>query len=150
MSRRSLPIPLPLALPLAGLLAACAPGAVIAPDALATPPAGTYLLVTVAGQPVPHTPVVPGRPPDAPPLPMIVGATLVIVGDGTFRQHMTYRFPEGDGWRPAERDFTGTWTRDDDGFLLRWDGAGSTPASLQGEEFRYDSAGMVLAFRRER
>jgi len=113
-------------------------------------PAGTYQLATVDGDSLPARPVDRDRPPEAPPAPEIVSATLVMESGGTFRQTMKYRITRGDTVREMERQFTGTWERDATGYRLMWTGAGATPARLEGDAFTYDNMGMLLRFTRQR
>jgi hypothetical protein len=112
-------------------------------------PAGTYQLFTIDGHALPHAPVDRDGSGDAAAGLEVVSATLVLDAGGTFHQTMAYRIERDGVVRSFERDFTGTWVRDGSGFLMTWDGAGRTPATLEGDSFVYDNVGMMLVFRRE-
>jgi hypothetical protein len=139
------------------VVASCAartevPAAAPAPAVAMPQPTGAWALVQVDGHVLPYAPVDRDRPADAPAAPRveIVAAQLVLDADGTFRQHMSYRVERNGEEREFERDFTGTWEVDGTAYLLTWDGAGRTPARLEGELFTYDNVGMLLTFRRAR
>jgi hypothetical protein len=112
-------------------------------------PVGTYRLVSIDGHPVPYAPVDPHGPAHASPGPEIVTGTIVLGADGTFRSTMAYRIERDGSIRAMEREFTGTWVREGPGYRLDWDGAGQTPATLEGDTFTYDNVGMLLAYRRQ-
>jgi hypothetical protein len=137
------------------VLAGCAAGGEApagAPAPAIATPTGAWELVQVDGHVLPHAPVDRDRPADAPAAPVveILAAHLVLEADGTFRQHMSYRMHRDGGPRDVERDFTGTWHADGAAYVLVWDGAGRTPARLEGDRFEYDNVGMLLTFRRAR
>jgi hypothetical protein len=115
-------------------------------------PAGAWQLIRVDGHEIPHSPVQRDRPADAPAAPRIeiLSASLVLASDGSFSQKMAYRMERDGVMHAFERDFTGSWTPQDGGYVLTWEGAGRTPARLEGDEFTYDNAGMLLTFRRVR
>jgi hypothetical protein len=69
--------------------------------------------------------------------------------DGTFRSTMAYRIERDGSIQALEREFTGTWVREGPGYRLDWNGAGQTPATLEGDTFTYYNVGMLLAFRRQ-
>jgi hypothetical protein len=109
-------------------------------------PVGTYILVSVDGTSLPYAvPAGEGRPPAL----EITGARLVLEADGTFRQWMSYRFEAEGAARTLERDFTGGWASEGGAYRLTWDGAGVTPAQLEGDMLTYDNVGMRLTFRRQ-
>jgi hypothetical protein len=110
-------------------------------------PVGTYVLVTVDGAALPYAVPAGERRPAAL---EITGARMVLEADGTFRQWMAYRFEAEGAPRTLERDFTGGWSQDGGAYRLTWDGAGVTPARLDGDTLTYDSMGMVLTFYRQR
>jgi hypothetical protein len=117
-----------------------------APTALPEP-VGTYVLVSVDGSVLPYAVPAGERRPAAL---EITGARMVLGADGTFHQWMAYRFEAEGAQRTLERDFTGGWSRDGQAYRLTWDGAGVTPALLDGDTLTYDNMGMVLLFRRQR
>jgi hypothetical protein len=109
-------------------------------------PVGTYVLVSVDGAALPYAvPAGENRPAAL----EITGARLVLEADGTFRQWMVYRFEAEGAARTLDREFTGGWVREGGSFLLTWDGAGVTPARLDGDVLTYDNVGMQLTFRRQ-
>jgi hypothetical protein len=139
---------------LAGCAAHTGDPAAFPDTAVAAPqPTGAWELIRVDGHALPYAPTDRDRPADAPAAPKIeiLGARLILEADGTFRQHMSYRIErDGEQRGGLERDFTGTWQPDGAAYLLTWDGAGRTPARLEGELFTYDNVGMLLTFRRAR
>lgn len=148
---------MPLVAALACALGACAtaspqeappgtPVAAVAPDT----PAGSWDLVSIDGAKLPAVPVDRDRPPGAPPAPEIVAGRLVLAADGTFTQRLEIRFEREGAQQTMSRDFTGTWRREGAGYVLEWPGAGRTPATLEGDSFTYDNAGMLLRFQRVR
>jgi hypothetical protein len=112
-------------------------------------PAGTYQLFTIDGHALPHAPVDRDGGGHAAAGLEVVSATLVLDAGGTFHQTMAYRIDRDGVVRSFERDFKGTWVSDGPGFVMTWDGAGRTPATLEGDTFAYDNVGMRLVFRRQ-
>jgi hypothetical protein len=133
---------------LAVAIPGCAyPGITPGPDAsaVAAPAAsvvGTWHLVTVNEQPIPHSPLHEGRP-----VPVeITASTFSISADGTFTMTMTYR-NRSDGGTFA-RDFEGTYTAAADGFRFDWKNAGATRVWLQDDRLMMDNEGTVFAYAR--
>ncbi|MEX0892869.1 MAG: hypothetical protein WEB88_11945 [Gemmatimonadota bacterium] len=112
-------------------------------------PAATYELVEIGGHSLPYAPRDPHAPADAPPGPEVVRAILVILEDGTFRHRLTFRLPGADA-DTIDRELTGTWVPEAPGYRLRWEGAGTTPATLKSDLFTIDNAGLLFSFRRQR
>jgi hypothetical protein len=136
----------PLVLLIAAAGSACS-RAVEAVPAPSPKPIGGYVLVHIDGSPLPY--VVPAG--DRRPAGLeITGARLVLEADGAFSQWMAYRFESDGAVRTMEREFTGSWVRDGAGYRMTWEGAGATPAWVDGDLFTYENAGMLLTFRRHR
>jgi hypothetical protein len=109
---------------------------------------GRYVLVEVAGHPLPYAPVEPGRPADAP-APEVVGSTLIIRPDGHFVTALAARFRQGSTERFFVNPLTGSITRDSTGYVMHWDGAGITPAQWQTERFSFVNEDQEYVYRRQ-
>jgi hypothetical protein len=137
---------MPLMLLLAAVGSACS-RAVDTVPAPAPQPVGSYLLVSVDGSTLPYAvPADERRPAGL----EITDARLVLEADGTFHQWMAYRFGSDGAVRTMEREFTGSWVKEGTVYRMTWDGAGATPARIDGDMFTYDNVGMLLTFRRQR
>jgi hypothetical protein len=111
---------------------------------------GTYTLVTIDGHSLPFAPVDRDRPANAPPPPTVVAGTFTVNADSTFRSSMTYRVPSGDTTRVFTGDFTGTYTREGEGYVFTWARAGQTPGTLRGDTLTVNNVGMMLAYVKQR
>src|SRR5215475_14274225 len=98
--------------------------------------AGTYTLATINGQKLPCTPPHEGGAPE------VRAGTLTLNADGTFKSAMSYAMPSG---KLASRDFSGTYTSDGPRLRLKWKGAGTTVATINGNTFTMDNEGVLFA-----
>lgn len=98
---------------------------------------GTYALVAINGNKLPHTPPHEGG------APQVQSGAITLDGDGTFTSSMSYGLPAG---KVASRDFSGTYTRDGSRFSLQWKGAGTTTATLEGHTFTMDNEGSLFTY----
>jgi hypothetical protein len=135
-------VPLALLLVVAG--SACSRSVETVP-APSPPPVGGYVLVHVDGSALPYgVPAGERRPAGL----EITGARLVLEVDGTFSQWMSYRFESDGAVRTMEREFAGRWVKDGAEYRMTWEGAGVTPAWVDGDLFTYQNVDMLLTFRR--
>ncbi len=102
-------------------------------------PEGTYALSSIGGASLPCTPPHEGGAPE------VRSGAIRLNADGTFTSTMAYGFPDG---REGGRDFRGTWTREGVSFVLRWEGAGVTTATLDGDTLTMDNEGFAFVYRR--
>jgi hypothetical protein len=111
---------------------------------------GIYALVSIDGHKLPHAPMHPGRPADAPPPPVVVGSIFTIKGDSTFQQTMSYRITQGGAERVVDGQFSGTYLPEGTGYVFTWTNAGRTPVMLRGDTLVLNNAGMVFTYYRQR
>ncbi len=132
-----LPLPV-LWLPLLAVMlwTGCNPKPKVAAD---VNPVGSFALVSVDGNKVPHT-VQHGGPPLT-----IQGGTFVIDADGTCRSKVVFSPPSG---REATREVKATYTRQGPTLTMKWEGAGTTTGTIEGDTFTMNNEGMVFTYRR--
>lgn len=112
--------------------------------------AGTYVLVSIDGHPVPYAPPREAdRPADAPPPPTIAGSTFTVNADSTFQLTMSYRMGPPGAERATEGQFSGTYVRQGDGYNFTWKNAGQTPVALRGDTLVLNNVGMLFAYLRQ-
>ncbi len=105
----------------------------------ASDPAGTYTLVSIDGKPVPCTISHEGASPT------IKSGTFIINSDGTCTSTMLFSVPPGGD---STREVHATFTREGSTLTMRWQGAGITTGTVQGNTFTMNNEGMALAYRR--
>ncbi len=103
-------------------------------------PAGTYALVSVDGKQVPCTITHEGHSPT------IKSGSFVINADGTCSSKIAFAMPGGGG--DAGREVKATYTRDGSKLTMKWEGAGTTAGSVEGNTFTMTNEGMVLLYRK--
>jgi hypothetical protein len=101
---------------------------------------GIYTLVTIDGNKLPYAPPHEGGAPQI----LVLAGTITLNADGTFASAMTYDLPAG----VTSQQFSGTYTRDGSRFSLRWKGAGTSAATLEGSTFTMDNEGSLFAYRK--
>ncbi|MDJ0779923.1 MAG: carbohydrate binding domain-containing protein [Gammaproteobacteria bacterium] len=100
---------------------------------------GVYRLVAVNGVRVPGTLVHDGARLE------IESGIFKIGADGKITSQTVFTPPEGD---QATRRVKATYTRDGSSLLMRWEGAGMTRGSIDGEVFVMNNHGMILVYTR--
>jgi hypothetical protein len=100
---------------------------------------GTYALASIDGKQVPCTISHDGT------APLIKSGSFVINSDGTCVSKMVFSVPPG---REATREVKATYTRAGTTLTMRWEGAGMTTGTLEGDRFTMNNEGMVLAYRK--
>jgi hypothetical protein len=99
--------------------------------------ANTYTLVTVAGHTLPYAPRYGGQQ-----TPEIVSSTLRLNADGTFVSTMQYGKSTGN----ATRDSNGTYTREGANYVLSWEGAGQTSATIEENKLTMSNEGVLFVY----
>lgn len=99
--------------------------------------AGTYSLVSVNGLKVPATVMHNGVNLQ------VRSGTFTINTDGTCSTKTVFVPPSG---TEATREVRATYTRDGSKLNMKWQGAGVTSGTVQGNTFTMDNEGIVLAY----
>src|SRR4030095_12880531 len=100
---------------------------------------GTYTLATINGNKLPFIPPHEGGPRE------VQSGALTLNGDGTVSATTTFRVPSG---QVANREVSGTYTRDGDRVNMQWKAAGRTIGTLEGATFTMDNEGILFAYRK--
>jgi hypothetical protein len=101
---------------------------------------GTYNLVSVDGHAVPYAPIHEGQQ-----APEIVSSSISLKDDGTFSMVMSYTNPSGG---TISNDFTGTYTSQGSDFNLKWEGAGQTKVTIEGDTLTLNNEGMLFVYQK--
>ncbi len=99
-------------------------------------PVGTYTLATVDGKKVPCTVQHEGH------TMTIKSGSFIINADGTCSSKMSL---EG---RDAAIEVKATYTREGPKLTMKWQGAGMTIGTVEGDTFTMNNEGLVLAYRK--
>ena len=99
-------------------------------------PVGTYTLVSVDGNKVPCTVQHEGH------TMTINSGGFIINADGTCSSKMSL------GGRDAAIEVKATYTREGPKLTMKWQGAGMTIGTVEGDMFTMDNEGMVFAYRK--
>ena len=99
-------------------------------------PVGTYALVTVDGNKVPYTVQHEGH------TMTIKSGSFIINADGTCNSKMSL---EG---RDAAIEVKATYTREGSKLTMKWERAGMTTGTVEGDTFTMNNEGMVFAYRK--
>jgi hypothetical protein len=105
-------------------------------------PAGTYALVSVDGNKLPC--VVKHEGKDGP---TVKSGTFVINADGTCVSKVTFVTPAG---TDATREVKATFAREEGKLTMKWEGAGTTLGTVEGDSFTMNNEGMLFAYRKQR
>jgi hypothetical protein len=103
-------------------------------------PVGTYALVSVDEKGVPCTLEHEGHKL------AVKSGVFVINADGTCTSKVLFAPPSGGD---VTRDVKATYTRQGSKLTMKWEGAGMTSGSVQGDEFTMNNEGMVFAYRKQ-
>ena len=114
----------------------CKPAAKVAVD---INPAGTYALVSVNGNKVPCALQHDGQ------ALTIKSGAFIIKADGTCSSAMAFSLPNGND---ASREVKATYTREGSKLSMKWEGAGMTVGTVEGDTFTMNNEGMVLGYRK--
>lgn len=125
-----------LALVPAMLWTGCKPNAKTVAE---TNPVGTYNLVSVHGNQVPCTVKHEGAEPS------IKSGTFIINADGTCSSKIQFTLP---GRGDATREVKASYTRQGAQLTMKWQGAGITTGTVEGDTFTMNNEGMIFAYRK--
>jgi hypothetical protein len=100
---------------------------------------GAYNLVSVNGNNVPCTIQHEGQSPT------IKSGIFTINADGTCSSKVAFSLPSGGD---TSREVKATYTREGSKLTMKWEGAGTTTGTVQGNTFTMDNEGMALVFRK--
>jgi hypothetical protein len=100
---------------------------------------GAYNLVSVNGNNVPCTIQHEGQSPT------IKSGIFTINADGTCSSKVDFSLPAGGD---SSREVKAAYTREGSKLTMKWEGAGTTTGTVQGNTFTMDNEGMVLVFRK--
>ena len=108
----------------------------VAPAAADINPVGTYTLITVDGHKVPCTVQHEGH------AMAIKSGTFIINADGTCSSTISLAGSD------TAIEVKATYTREGQKLTMKWQGAGMTMGTVQGDTFTMDNEGMVFAYRK--
>ncbi|HIK97839.1 MAG TPA: hypothetical protein EYG10_07030 [Gammaproteobacteria bacterium] len=100
---------------------------------------GVYKLVSINDHELPYS------PPHAGGAPEVRAGEITLIEDGSFTSAMNYGLPDG---KETGREFKGSYSRNGSDFHLKWEGAGTTTASLEGDTFTMNNEGVLFAYRK--
>ncbi len=111
----------------------------VAATATVSDPAGTYTLVSIDGKNVPCTINHEGA------TPTIKSGSFVINADGTCSSKMVFSMPQGP---ENTREVKATYTREGKTLTMKWEGAGVTTGTVDGDTFTMGNEGMTIVDRK--
>lgn len=100
-------------------------------------PAGTYTLVSVDSKAVPCALTHDGQ------AMTVKSGSFVITAEGTCSSKVTFSTPSGS---EATREVKATYTRDGVTLTMKWEGAGMTTGTVEGDTFTMNNEGMIFAY----
>lgn len=118
------------------LLSACQQESKVAADA---DPSGVYALVSVNGNNVPASVSHDGTQLQ------VRSGSFTIKADGTCGTTTVFVPPSG---KEATRDVSATYTQEGSKLTMRWQGAGMTTGTIEGNIFTMDNEGMVFVYKK--
>lgn len=102
-------------------------------------PVGTYTLVSVDGNKVPCALQHEGQ------TPTIKSGSFVINADGTCSSKVDFSLPSrGD----STREVKATYSQEGAKLTMKWEGAGITTGTVEGDTFTMNNEGMIFAYRK--
>jgi hypothetical protein len=101
---------------------------------------GTYTLVSVDGNQVPCRVTHQGKEG-----PTVTSGSFVISSNGTCSSRVVFVAPSGD---EATREVKASYTRKGSKLTMKWDGAGTTTGTVEGDTFTMKNEGMIFAYRK--
>ncbi len=103
-------------------------------------PTGTYELVAADGKELPA--VVSHGDMEI----QVHSGLFTINADGTCKSHTDFGPPSGD--QHVTRDVNATYTQADSTLNMRWEGAGQTTGTLDGDTFTMNNEGMLFTYQK--
>ncbi len=104
-------------------------------------PAGNYALVSVDGKQVPCTVEHEGH------TITVKSGAFIINADGTCSSKSVFSGPSGGD---VHREVKATYTRQGATLEMRWEGAGMTTGTVNGNTFTMNNEGMILAYKKQK
>ena len=101
--------------------------------------AGTYTLVSIGGNPLPYAPMHQGQQAIE-----VSSGTITLKDGGAFVSNMSYGNRPA-SW-PASRDSKGTCTHEGGALNFKWEGAGQTKVTIDGNTLVMDNEGMPFVY----
>lgn len=102
-------------------------------------PVGTYSLVSVDGKKLPCTLQHEGQSPT------IKSGTFMISADGTCSSKVDFSLPSGGD---TSREVKAIYTRQGSTLTMKWQGAGTTTGTVEGDTFSMNNEGMIFVYRK--
>lgn len=99
---------------------------------------GAYTLVSVDGHALPYSPYHEGQQ-----SPRIIAGSIKLREGGAFVSSMSFSRPVGG---PMIRQFEGTYVKEGDDYLLRWEGAGQTQVTIEGDTLTMNNEGNLFVY----
>lgn len=118
------------------LLSACKPEAKVAKD---VDPTGIYALVSVNGSAVPASVSHDGT------ALQVRSGSFTIKADGTCGTKTVFVPPSG---TEATRDVSATYTKEGAKLTMKWQGAGITTGTIEGDTFTMNNEGMLFVYKK--
>ena len=118
------------------LLSACTPEAKVAKE---VDPTGVYALVSVNGSAVPASVSHDGT------ALQVRSGTFTIKADGTCGTKTVFVPPSGP---EATREVSATYTKEGSKLTMKWQGAGMTTGTIEGNTFTMDNEGMLFVYKK--
>ena len=107
-------------------------------DSTSVNPAGTYALVSVDGKTLPYPVAHTGSP-------VVKSGAFTINADGTCSSKITFTTSSGSD---ATREVKARYTRDGGKLTMKWEGAGTTRGTIDGDTFTMNNEGNIFAYRK--
>ena len=123
-------------------LTSCAPDTGVSTNTRDAKPAditGAYTLGTINGNPLPYTPPHEGG------APRVTSGTFTIKADGTCSSKLQFNLPSG---AASSREVNASYTRAGTKLHMKWQGAGETIGTIEGNTFTMDNEGVLFAYRK--
>jgi hypothetical protein len=102
-------------------------------------PTGVYTLVTADGKPVPAKISHDGHSLD------LLSGIFTIKADGTCSSQTVFVPPSG---KEVSREVNATYTQNGPNLTMRWQSAGMTKGTVEGNTFTMNNEGMILVYRK--
>jgi len=133
---RSAPVWFAALLPAVLVTTSCNPRPPVASD---IDPTGTYALVSMGGTSV------PGMLQHGNASVSVKHGSFVIMPDGTCLSRIVFSLPSG---QEAVREVKATYTRQGATLTMRWEGAGTTIGTVDGNTFSMNNEGVLFVYRK--
>jgi len=102
-------------------------------------PAGTYTLVSIDGNQVPCELTHEGHPM------AVQSGTFIINSDGTCSSEVKFSVEPS---KEMSREVKATYTQEGSTLTMKWEGAGTTTGTVDGDTFTMNNEGMIFSYHR--